>query len=162
MLPKHQLPAKQLRGVEDPATVLLVPISFLPEGALTWWSHDGYLIGGVRANGTLVGSSRIGYLPQPIPRSWHGERFHAVVEYEAEQREAQFTFRAYYGCGDPSELHMGETKLLDGRTEGKQRLGFQLNPELIVANELFRFSLEIARKTPSPVLIYGAWLELGV
>lgn len=162
---RTRIPARQLGGVENPATVLLHPV--LLGDTATWWSYDQILIGGIKVNSINkvengVHRTLIGYLPSPIPRSWEESEFCVVVEYEAETEEAAFKFRLHYGCGDPSELHLGETKLLEGKTGGKKRLAFSLHPRFLAKNELFRCSLEIARETPDPVLVYGAWLEVGV
>lgn len=163
---KHQLPAKQLRGVEDPATIILVPMSLVPVGMVQWWSHDGLLLGGIKVNGAPLDASdpghesRIGYLPAPIPRSWGEEDFHVVIEYEAEDKEARFRLRVYYGCGDPSELHVGESQTLEGESQGKRRLYFKLDKAKLRCNELFRATVEVNRDTPHPILIYGVWLEL--
>jgi len=161
---KTQIAAKQVRGVEDPATVICVPVH-LGDG-IKWWSYDDILIGGIKVNGTPVkekdglGHSVLGYLPIPIPRSWGEREFNVVVEYEAEDGEAKFKFKLFYGCGDPSELHLGESQVLTGKAGKKERIYFKLNPECLVRNELIRVSLDIARETPHPILIYGVWLEL--
>ena len=157
---------KQFPFVENPATVLLIPMS-LGEDA-TWWSFDGVLLGGIRINGkefirevTEEGfPSRISYLPLPIPRSWGAKQFGVVIEYEAEDPQADFFFNLYYGCGDPSELVLGKTDPLQGEAVGKQRQTFYIDETFLKRNELFRFTLEINRSTPHPILVYGAWLEL--
>jgi hypothetical protein len=163
---KRTIPAKQLQGVESPATVLLHPVIFDREKGLGWWTHDGVLCGGIQvtsAPGFAAGDEgRIAYLPTPIPRSWGQRAFDVVVEYEAESSEARFQLRCYYGCGDPSELHLGETALLKGKGGGKQRLRFRLNEAHLTRNELFRCAIGVIRQTPEPVLVYGVWLEVGV
>ncbi len=163
---KRMIPAKQLGGVEDPATVLLTPMS-LGDSA-TWWSHDGVLLGGIKINGITAAThekphrARLGYLPLPIPRSWGETTFHVVVEYEAEHTGARFKFRIFYGCGDPSELHLGESRIIEGVSGGQQRVKFSLDESKLTRNQLFRATLEIMRESPDPVLIYGVWLEVGV
>lgn len=156
---KTKLPAKQLGGVENPATVLLIP-TMLTEGA-KWWSYDGVLLGGVEV--VPHQSPRIMYLPRPIPRSWGEHEFHIVVEYEGEE-SSRFTLKLYYGCGDPSELRLGESEILKGETGKVRRIKFRLNPELISSNQLFRCTLEIQRTNggKGTVLVYGAWMEIGV
>ena len=72
--PKRLISAKQVRGIENPATVLLHPIHF-ESPQVQWWSFDGILMGGLKVNGTetIEGGSRsdpIAYLPTPVPRSW--------------------------------------------------------------------------------------------
>ena len=164
--PKNKLPAKQLGGVESPATVLLIPVSLDKE--TKWWSHDGILLGGIEISRIKkvkqikkARVSRVGYLPRPIPRSWGEKDFHVVLEYEAEDDSA-FQFKLYYGCGDPSELRLGETKVMKGKSGSKKRLRFKLKPKYIISNELFRATIEVQRLSPGSVLIYGAWMELGV
>jgi hypothetical protein len=165
-LKKNQIPAKQLQGVENPATVLLTPIQ-LCDGA-SWWSHDGILLGGIKTTGkrnideNKVGHCYIKYLPIPIPRSWGEQKFNVVIEYEAENKNAKFDFRVMYGCGDPSELHLGETKEVVGKTGQKERVFFTLDESLLLRNELFRVTIDIMKKNQFPVLIYGAWLEIAV
>lgn len=158
---KHRLSPAQVRGVEDPATVLLIPMSLGHAGR--WWSHDQILLGGIEVCGDVAGIDRckLGYLPTPVPRSWGSRDFHAVVEYEAEQANTRFKLRVYYGCGDPSELHVGESPVQEGVSRGKRRMIFKLNPERIVRNEMFRLTLEVIRETAAPVLVYGAWLEVS-
>lgn len=160
---RPRLPAKQLGGVESPATVLLIPVNLGDEAV--WWSHDGVLLGGIQINRLTeiegVHNSRVAYLPRPIPRSWGESEFGVCVEYEADDH-AVFRLKVYYGCGDPSELRLGQTKMLAGETGSKQRLRFKLLPKFLAANELFRCTLEIARTSPGCVLIYGAWMEIGV
>lgn len=159
------LSASQVRGVEDPATVLLVP-AMLPDDA-TWWSHEGMLLGGIKVNSITEvrgggHKTPVRYLPTPVPRSWGELDFGVVVEYESEHAGADFRLRVYYGCGDPSELHLGQTEPITGRSDGKQRVRFRLRPEHLARNELFRCTVEVLRASPDPVLIYGAWLEVGV
>ncbi len=79
---KRKMPAKQLGGVESPATVLLHPVHFNPDnkGPASWWSYDGILIGGIKINGVeaIDGGTRsdtIAYLPTPVPRSWGEKEF---------------------------------------------------------------------------------------
>src|SRR3972149_4314452 len=80
---KTQIAAKQVKGVEDPATVLLNPIQ-LCEGA-SWWSYDDILLGGIKIVGKRnvddegCGHCYIKYLPTPIPRSWGEKQFNVVV-----------------------------------------------------------------------------------
>ncbi len=159
----RMIPAKQVGGVETPATMMLVPVH-LDEG-WRWWSHDDILVGGIIFDGNGDPDKRrgkLGYLPITIPRTWAGEHFHFIVEYEADSPETRFKFRLHYGCGDPSELHRGDSAFMEGLTEGKRRMGFALDPGHLDYNELFRVTLEVIRETPGPVLIYGAWLEVGV
>ena len=159
-----KIKAKQFPFVENPATVLLIP--FHLGSTVSWWSHDGILLGGLMVNSVEkvedVHFSRIGYLPTPIPRTWGQKEFGVVVEYEAESETTKFKFRMHYGCGDPSELHLGETEVIQGIAGKKHRVKFKLNENYIIRNELFRATLEIARYNPEPVLVYGAWLEIGV
>ena len=160
-----QLSPGQVRGVENPATVLLVP-AMLPDDA-TWWSYDGKLLGGIKVNSiTECGHeghpTPVRYLPTPVPRSWGSLDFGVVVEYESEHECADFRLRLYYGCGDPSDLHLGQTEPITGRSDGKQRLKFRLHPKHLRRNELFRCTVEVQRASPDPVLIYGVWLEVGV
>ena len=156
--------AKQFPFVEDPATVLLLPIHL--SGA-EWWSYDGVLLGGLKINGTEIPKdnedrkARVMCLPTPIPRSWGRREFGVVVEYEAEHPDSQFQFRLFYGCGDPSQLLLGETPMVSGQV-GMHREKFFLKDGPLERNQLFRFTLELLRKTPHPILIYGLWLELGV
>lgn len=162
---RNKIPAKQLGGVENPATVLLHPVHF-NEPAVSLWSFDGILLGGIKVNGAeeIKGtrSDSIWYLPTPVPRSWGQKKFNVVVEYECEHPGSIFQLRLHYGCGDPSELHRGETGMLQGRVGAKSRERFELDETKILRNELFRASLEIVRVSPKPVLVYGAWLEVGV
>jgi hypothetical protein len=153
-----QLPSKQVQGVENPATVLLIPM-VLGDGA-SWWSHDGALLGGIQI--APQHSAKIMYLPRPIPRSWGEKEFNVCVEYEGDSA-ALFKLRLLYGCGDPSELRLGETDEITGETGKIRRLRFRLNPELIHCNQLFRCTLSIARSNGGngEVLIYGAWMEVG-
>ena len=88
--------------------------------------------------------------------------FAIVVEYEAEHVGADFFFNLFYGCGDPSTLVLGKTDSLRGESGGKTRQQFFLDKEFLKRNELFRFTLEVNRTTPHPVIIYGAWLELSL
>jgi hypothetical protein len=162
---RTKIPAKQLGGVESPATVILTPMHFSPGAA--WWSYDQVLLGGIKVNGAPqipAGGLHclIGYMPIPIPRSWGEDDFHVVVEYEADAPSARFKFRICYGCGDPSELRLGETDTLVGDSGGKRRLKFKLNEAYLARNELFRASLDVVRESPDPVLVYGTWLEVGV
>ncbi len=161
---RRGIPAKQVRGVESPATVLLVPIR-LGDGC-AWWSHDQILLGGLRVNSAkdVTGEVRclIGYLPCPVPRSWGEREFVVVFEYEGERPDTNFRLRLWYGCGDPSELHVGATDPIVGQSGGKQRMHFHLRQHYLQRNELFRATLEVARTSPGPVLIYGVWLEVGV
>jgi hypothetical protein len=163
---KSQISARQLRGVEHPATVLLHPV--IMGEHLRWWAHEnsGMLIGGVEVNSTGdfrdSENARLCYLPTPVPRSWEERDFNLVIEYECEHEKARFAFIVHYGCGDPSELHVGSSKLQRGKLGGKQRLAFALDRHFIVRNELFRATIEVHRESPHPVLIYGAWLEIGV
>ena len=164
--PKRLSP-EQLRGVESPATVMLLPIQL--GKTADWWTHDNVLIGGICINSISkidsadgIHRTALGYLPTLIPRSWEESEFGVVLEYETESDGANFRFRVMYGCGDPSELHLGQTEPIQGKTAGKQRVTFRLNPEYIRRNELFRCTLEVARESPDAVLIYGAWLEVGV
>lgn len=152
--------AAQLRGVESPATVLLHPAMLSSD--VCWWAHPNseQLVGGLQILAGL-NESRIGYAPTPIPRSWQSD-FYVVLEYESEHEEARFQFRLYYGCGDPSELRMGQTPLMSGESGGKQRAWFKLSPEFIARNQLFRATIGVRRKASYPVLIYGCWLEVGV
>lgn len=155
--------AKQFPFVESPATVLLIPVS-LGDGA-GWWSYDNVLLGGIKVNRLKAikksHTSRIGYLPRPIPRSWAKSEFGVCIEYEADT-DSVFRFKLYYGCGDPSELRVGQTKCLAGQVGSNQRLAFKLIPKFLVANELFRCTLEVVRTSPGAVLVYGAWIEIGV
>lgn len=160
------LRAAQLPGVENPATVLLIPVHL---GSVTsWWTHDGILVGGLEINSVKeisegqFHSAKVGHLPTPIPRSWGQKDFHLVVEYESEKDSAHFQFRLYYGCGDPSELRLAQSNFRQGKTGGKKRAKFPLNEKYIERNELFRATIEIVRQTPDPILIYGTWLEVGV
>ena len=157
-----KLPAKQVTGVENPATVLLIPAMLGKD--VSWWSHDGILLGGLQVVSpdpdSKTPQSRIGYLPRPIPRSWGNIDFGVVVEYEGSD-EAKFSFRLYYGCGDPSELRIGQTKPLQGKTGSKQRLRFELLPKFIMRNEMLRCTLEVQRNGAGQVLVYGAWMEVG-
>lgn len=160
-----RLSPEQLRGVESPATQTLVPIS-LGDSA-TWWSHDNILIGGIKVNSIKrvengVHRSLIGFIPTLIPRSWEGNDFAVVTEYETETEGADFRFRLFYGCGDPSDLRLGETPPIQGKSDGKQRLTFKLNPKFLQRNELFRCTLDVSRVSPDPVLVYSSWLEVGV
>lgn len=158
--------ADQFPFVENPATVLLMPV-YMGE-TVSWWTHDGILVGGLKVNTVKeipegqAHASKVGYLPTPIPRSWGEKEFHLVVEYESQDPTAEFAFRIYYGCGDPSELHLGETSFKKGETDGKTRVKFPLSEKHILRNELFRATVEVVRKTPDPVLIYGCWLEVGL
>lgn len=156
---KSKVPAKQLGGVENPATVLLIPM-VLGEGA-SWWSIDDVLLAGVKIDPKC--SPQIMYLPRPIPRSWEEKEFSVCVEYEGEATSV-FTLRMLYGCGDPSELRLGETRIIKGETGKKRRVKFQLDPEKIHRNELFRCTLKVNRVNggKGDVLIYGAWMEIGV
>jgi len=163
--PKRMISAKQLGGVESPATVLLHPVHL--EGPVQWWSYDKILLGGIRVNGVdkIEGGARsdaILYMPTPIPRSWGEKEFSAVVEYECDDAGAIFQFRLHYGCGDPSELHRGESGYIKGQVGSKQRCRFKLNEQFLARNELLRCTLEIERVSPKPVYVYGAWLEVGV
>jgi len=158
---------KQMLGVESPAVVMLTPV-LLNKGT-AWWSHEGILVGGVVVNQISNGdhdwvkepqaSNLIGYAPTWVPKIWQKKAFNVCVEYEGE-REAAFSLRVHYGCGDPSELHVHESDLLTGNTEGKSRERFPITH--IDRRELLRASLEIRRNNGLPVLIYGAWLEIGV
>lgn len=165
-LAKRRIAAKQLQGVEDPATVLLNPIQ-LCDGA-SWWSFDDILLGGIKITGKRnvdeegFGHCYIKYLPTPIPRSWGEKHFKVVVEYEAENKAAKFDFRINYGCGDPSELHLGTTPEVIGRTGKKERAFFTLDESLLLRNELFRVTVDIMKKNRHSVLIYGVWLEIKV
>tara|TARA_Y100000034_G_scaffold37277_1_gene45814 strand:+ start:668 stop:1228 length:561 start_codon:yes stop_codon:yes gene_type:complete len=167
---RQRIGAKQVRGIEDPATVILTPMALLPRDLVKWWSYDEVLLGGIKFNGTNDidaetpgDQARVGYLPIPIPRSWGEAEFGVVIEYEAESLDAQFRFRLFYGCGDPSELYRGESDLLTGHAGGgKRRMLFKLDPDKLKRNELFRVTVEVHRMTPHHVLIYGAWLEVGV
>ena len=153
-----QLPAKQVQGVEDPATVIMIPM-VLGDGA-EWWSHEGMLLGGIEI--AAQQSPKIMYLPRPIPRSWGELEFHICVEYEGDN-DARFKLKLYYGCGDPSELRVGESDEITGETGQVKRLKFRLNPELIHRNQLFRCTLKVARSNggKGKVLVYGAWMEVG-
>jgi hypothetical protein len=152
------LPSKQVLGVENPATVLLIPM-VLGDGA-EWWSHDGALLGGIQI--APKKNSRIMYLPRPIPRSWGEKEFHIVTEYEGDSG-AIFRLRLLYGCGDPSELRRGDSGDIVGETGQIQRARFRLKPKLIHRNQLFRCTLSVARSNSGSgnVLIYGAWMEVG-
>lgn len=153
-----QLPAKQVQGVEDPATVIMIPM-VLGDGA-SWWSHEGMLLGGIEI--APQESPKIMYLPRPIPRSWGEAEFHVCVEYEG-ANEALFKLKLYYGCGDPSELRLGQSDEIIGETGTVRRLKFRLDPEKIFRNELFRCTLKVARSNGGKgnVLVYGAWMEVG-
>lgn len=163
---RTQIPAKQVGGVESPATVILTPVHLDP-GA-TWWSFEGLLMGGIEVSSGKVTPkgpeerTLIGYMPIPVPRSWGQKDFHVVVEYEAEEDDSHFRLGLFYGCGDPSELHLGETEPIEGSTGGKKRLSFRLDRTKILRNELFRASLVVIRKNNPGVLVYGVWLEVGV
>uniref|UniRef100_A0A6H1Z9A8 Uncharacterized protein n=1 Tax=viral metagenome TaxID=1070528 RepID=A0A6H1Z9A8_9ZZZZ len=157
----RSISAKQVGGVETPATVMLTPVH-LDEG-WKWWSHDGILVGGVQFDGDQGKmSGKVGYVPILVPRTWTGEQFHFVAEYEADAPETRFKFRLYYGCGDPAEIHRGESAVLEEKAGGKRRMAFELDPAHIDFNELFRVTIEVIRETPGPIKIYGAWLEVGV
>jgi hypothetical protein len=166
---RRQVAAKQVKGVESPATVLLHPVHFNPDnqGAASWWSYDQILIGGIKINGVKeikegTRSDVIAYLPTPVPRSWGEREFKVVVEYECEFPGTIFQFRMHYGCGDPSELHRGESGMMNGQTGGKRRMTFPLEEKYLQRNELFRATLEVVRASPKPILVYGVWLEIGV
>lgn len=164
--PKRLISAKQLAGVENPATVLLHPVHF-EEPIIQWWSYDGILMGGLKVNGNteIENGSRsdaIAYLPTPVPRSWGEREFKVVVEYECEHQGSIFQMRLHYGCGDPSELHKGETGFLQGVPGSKQRIAFPLDESHLARNELLRCTLEIQRVSAKPILVYGTWLEIGV
>jgi len=79
---KRKIAAKQLQGVEDPATALLMPIQ-LCDGA-SWWSYDDILLGGIKIAGKRnvdeegFGHCYVKYLPVPIPRSWGEKQFNVV------------------------------------------------------------------------------------
>ncbi len=155
--------AKQFPFVENPACVILIPINLGQDSS--WWSHDGILLGGIKVNSIeKFGPNhvcRIAYLPHIIPKSWGQQEFGLVLEYEA-AANAKFKFKAYYGCGDPSELHLGETEPLVGKAGEKRRIRFKLEEKYISRNELFRTTIEVLRSNPKEVLIYGAWLELHI
>jgi hypothetical protein len=158
--PITRIPAKQLGGVESPATVLLSPVDL---GDAGWWSHDQLLLGGIKADspvGATPGVCRVRYMPLPVPRSWAKTAFCVVVEYEAEPN-AMFVLRTYYGCGDPSELHVG-SESIRGIAGKKQRAIFRLDEAHLARNELFRATLEVIREAQPAVYVYGAWLEIGV
>lgn len=163
---KYQIPAKQLQGVENPATVLLNPIQ-LCDGA-SWWSFDDILLGGIKINGkrnvdeNKCGHCYIKYLPTPIPRSWGQKKFNVVIEYEAENKNAKFDFNVNYGCGDPSELHLGKTSEVVGKAGRKERAVFTLDESLLLRNELFRVTIDVMKKNRYAVIIYGVWLEIAV
>jgi len=153
-----QLPAKQVRGVEDPATVIMIPM-VLGDGA-SWWSHEGMLLGGIQV--AQKQSPKIMYLPRPIPRSWGEKAFHICVEYEGDD-DSRFKLKLYYGCGDPSELRLGQSGEIEGETGAVRRVKFPLDPEKIFRNQLFRCTLKVARSNggKGKVLVYGAWMEVG-
>ena len=158
--------AGQFPFVENPATVLLVPVHLGP--TTTWWSHDGILVGGLEIN-TIESipegqhhSAKVGYLPTPIPRSWAEKELRLVIEYESKEETTDFQFKLYYGCGDPSELRLAQSNFKKGMTGSKKRARFPLNEEYIKRNELFRATVEVVRRTPDPIWIYGVWLEVGV
>ena len=165
--PRRGLPrAKQFPFVESPAIVMLTPMSLHKEAE--WWSHDEVLIGGIEINkATEIPAgeelhTHIGYMPILVPRTWSETEFRVVVEYESEQPSARFKFRLFYGCGDPSELHVGETSPIEGSSGGKQRMTFTLNEHYLDRAELYRCTLDVVRSSPDPILIYGAWLEVGI
>lgn len=159
---------KQLPFVEDPARVLLIPLH-LGQGC-TWWSHDGSLLGGVKVNGGVDErgipaahnpvTSKVMCLPTLIPESWGENKFGVVLEYEAESPQAKFRFRVLYGCGDPSELRVGKTRLIETIAGKKDRVVFLLNPEFIHRNEMMRVTIEVVRESHHAVLLYGAWLDV--
>ncbi len=160
---------KQFPFVANPSQVMLHPVALV--GGPTWWSYDQVLIGGLKCNGpkhedggeitvTHPAKSKIGYMGTLIPQSWACEEFGVTLEYEADKPDARFKFRLFYGCGDPSEIKLAESKLFEGQTDGKQRMRFKLNPEHIARRELLRVTLEVVRETPHPVFVYGAWLDV--
>lgn len=159
------LRAKQFPFVENPATVMLTPLNLGPSAH--WWSYDGILLGGIEVNTNPASpeepdSCRIAHMPMLVPRNWGERDFCVITEYEAPSPSSRFKFRIYYGCGDPSELRLGETELLVGATTGKQRMSFRLNAALLARAELFRVTLEVIRESSDKVLVYGSWLELNV
>lgn len=171
----------QLQGVESPATVLLHP-AVLGSGnghpEVVWWSHEKspVLVGGLEVRHVARLSPEamkgfydkgkhetgIGYLPTPIPRSWTKREFRVVVELESEHKDSNFQIRLYYGCGDPSDIRLGESEWITGKSYGRERIPFPLKAKYLDTNELFRATIVIHRKTTWPVLVYGAWLEIGV
>ena len=163
--PPTRLSPDQVRGIENPATVMLTPAA-MGETA-SYWAHPNcpMLLGGIKVN-TVMGpgmtSCMVSYQPTLIPRSWEERSFGVVLEYESDHKHAEFMFRLHYGCGDPSELRVGQTKLLTGKSLGKTRLTFALRGQYLAKGELFRAAIEVVRNTPLPVYLYGAWLEVGV
>lgn len=156
---------KQFPFVENPATVMLTPLSLGPSAH--FWSYDGILLGGIEVNTKPASPEepdpcRIAYMPMLVPRNWGEREFCVITEYEATSPTSRFKFRIYYGCGDPSELRLGETELLQGSTNGKQRMSFRLNEKLLARAELFRVTLEVVRESSDKVLVYGSWLEVNV
>jgi len=165
--PKKVRP-EQLLGVESPARVMLIP-ALLGTGC-GWWSHDQVLVGGVEAKQISNGdhdwkaeplaSNIIGHAPTLVPAVWGRKDFHVVFEYEALHPECSFSFRVHYGCGDPSELHLHGSEYLVGTTKGKARLTIPLAH--VDRIELLRVTLQILRRNGLPVVVYGAWLEIGL
>lgn len=171
---KNRLSPQQVRGLENPFTAVMHPV-VLGSG-VEWWSHDQILVGGLKVDGPVGASpahALIGYAPTPIPRSWGEREFVVALEYEVGSGQVdktphvekpalspRFKFRIFYGCGDPSEIHLGETAFLLGHSGKKDRLRFRLDESHIQRNELFRATIDVVRDSQDPVLVYGAWLEL--
>ena len=166
---RQKVQPKQVTGIENPARVMLTPVLL---GAGTgWWSYDKVLVGGIEAKQISNGdhlwateplaSNIIGYQPMLVPAVWGEKDFHVVFEYEGEHPDAAFFFKVHYGCGDPSELHVRESAQFQGSGgAGKARLAVKLKH--VDRVELLRVTLQILRRNGLPVIVYGAWLEIGL
>lgn len=151
----------QVRGMDRYPTYMLYPV-YLQDGA-EWWSADDVLVGGVKVNGTAEKGAEvcIGFCPTLIPLSWGQKDFAVMVQFEAEEARSRFKLKCYYGCGDPSSLQLGVTPYIEGQC-GRSHAQFDLSPQHLNRNELLRVTLGVLRETLDPVIIYGAWLAIGV
>lgn len=171
---KPRWDSRFVAGIEHPQTVMLVPTVMGSPDAnggepdVAWWSHENspQLVGGIEVvhvkNYRGPVQSYVGYLPIAIPRSWTGKEFGVVLEYESEHKNSVHDFVLYYGCGDPSDLKVEQTETFKGKTLVRERIKFPLRSHGLDTNELFRCSVCIRRASPFPILLYGAWLEIGV
>ena len=160
----RRISARQVEGIESPKVITFIPVSL--GDAISWWSKDNILMGGILAqpleNFEKEHLGLIRYAPTLMPSLNNSEDIRLVLEFECDEEDALFQFKILYNCGELDQVNVGETKQFKGSTEGKERLAFKLNPEKIEPGELLRVTLGIARQAPHPVLLYGAWLEIGI